>query len=301
MSEFPVPVTNISSSIMNGFSQWAWSNNPNPDVVSPQICIDSLLRISSLLHKNSGGDDDKSSSFSTVSTIPCLTSILLKLIGLAIILGACLNKSPLLYNIITTKSTAGLSLSSLYAESIMYANSAFYSYLHNNPFTAWGENAVLFVQTIIVVFLVWHYNTNTPDSTARKTTTASIGFEHRLSAITILSSYMITILYVVQPKYYYLLLSMNLPMTIYARGILIYTIYSCKHTGANSLITHSMNLFGSLIRIVTTIGEVGWDVPLLASYGFGVWLNSTLLCQFWVYRFNTKKYLKSLQDKKKED
>jgi len=249
--------------IVNGFAQWAWANNLDPTIISPEICLQH-----------------------SVPSLPCLTTVLSKGIGLAIIMGAFLNKAPLVLNILRNQSVAGISIASIYTEVFMYCNAAFYSMLKHNPFTSWGENAVLAVQTVGVSFLVWHYHY------------PKIGYMHRLLASTTVILYIIFVLSILSPQYYYLLLSINFPLTIYARGCQVCTFYSCKHTGSMSFITNSMNFVGASIRVLTTINEVGWDIPLVSSYGMSVFLNGLLLVQFWMYREGTAVYTRQVRDKK---
>jgi hypothetical protein len=84
------------------------------------------------------------------------------------------------------------------------------------------------------------------------------------------------------------------------RGAQIRENYVNKQTGAQSIATISMNLAGSLVRIATTIKEIGFDFHILRSYGTSVLLNSILFAQIMMYRSNTELFLEGLRDKKKE-
>ena len=251
--------------VLTAFANWAWGNNPNPDVVSPEQCMDHLF------------------------SVPCLTALALKMVGIAIIAGACLNKAPVVKNILVNKSVAGMATGSVYAETIMYANAAFYSLLRGNPFTAWGENGILTVQCLVVCTLLWKYKDD-----------PKITVQQQFYAMAAFSTYLIGVFHILQPEYYYLLLSVNQPVMIYSRGVQIYTFYTCKHTGSMSLVTTTMNLVGSLIRTVTTIGEVGYDWALLSGYLMSICLNGTQVAQFMIYKEGTKKYLASISQKKKD-
>ena len=95
----------------------------------------------------------------------------------------------------------------------------------------------------------------------------------------------------------------NPAVLLMSRGSQIIANYNQKQTGAQSLATISMNLFGSLIRTVTTIKEVGWDFHILRSYATSISLNMILFTQIILYRENTSRVLNSLmkeQIKKKE-
>jgi hypothetical protein len=85
---------------------------------------------------------------------------------------------------------------------------------------------------------------------------------------------------------------------ITSRGSQIIANQKQKQTGAQSLATTGMNLAGSLVRIATTIKEVGFDWHILRSYGVSVTLNVVLLMQIVGYRENTEKFLQSLKAKK---
>lgn len=248
--------------IVDRFAQWAWADNLDPSMISPEICLQH-----------------------SIPSVPCLTTVVSKGIGLVIITAACLNKAPLLRNILVNQSVAGISIASIYCEILMYGNSALYSILRRNPFTSWGENGVLVIQTLVVTILMWNFHL------------PKIGYTHRLLAISAVALYTVSVLRVLAPQYYYLLVSINLPLTIYARGSQVYTFYSCQHTGSMSQLTIFMNFVGGCIRVLTTINEVGWDIPLVSSYGISVLLNSMLLIQFWLYQKGTEVYLSQLRDK----
>ncbi len=76
--------------------------------------------------------------------------------------------------------------------------------------------------------------------------------------------------------------------------------FKSKHTGAQSIITVIMNFTGSAIRVVTTIKEVGMDIPMLSGYLISILLNTIQISQFLIYKKNTEKYLKDLADEKKK-
>ncbi len=247
-------------------AQWAWGSSPSDDV-SPEICLDSF----------------------PILTRACLTGLMVKGIGIAIILGACMNKAPLVINILKTQSVAGMSSGAMYGETIMYANSAFYSMLRNNPFTSYGENIIVTIQAIGVCMLMWRFKDDPP-----------ISMQQKIVAVLVFVLYIVYTLCFLQPEYYYLLMALNWPVLIYSRGSQMLKFYSVKHTGTQSVITNGMNLLGSCIRILTTIKEVGFDMTMLCGYFVSVFLNSILVTQFFMYNENTKNYLDTLEDKKKQ-
>jgi len=253
--------------LIDAGANWAWSNNPNPEV-SPEECLE---------------------HFFPIPPTACIIAVALKAVGIAIIAGACLNKAPIVMNILKNKSVAGMSTGSVYSETIMYANAASYSLLRGNPFTAWGENGILTVQCLLLAVLLWYYKDDPKISMVQRSVAAA-GF----------GLYLFIVFGVLTADQYYLLMSVNMPVLLYSRGTQIHTFYSCKHTGTMSMITTGMNLMGSAIRLVTTVGEVGYDWAILSGYLISMVLNSTLMMQFVTYKEGTEKYLTSLNEKKKD-
>ena len=86
---------------------------------------------------------------------------------------------------------------------------------------------------------------------------------------------------------------------VLTRGAQIIENHANKRTGAQSITTITMNLAGSLVRIGTTIKEIGFDFHILGSYGTSVLLNMILFVQIVMYRKNTELFLEKLSDKKK--
>lgn len=247
-------------------AEWVWSADPSPEV-TPESCLSSVPLLSS----------------------QCFSRLLVKAVGIAIILGACLNKAPLFVNVLKSKSVAGLSTAAVYGEVLLYSNAAFYGVLRGNPFTAWGETGAIVVQSIVMAFFVWHYKDD-----------PRISFQEKALAVAVYAGYIFGVLVILPPDSYYLLQASNWPVLVYSRGSQIIETFRLKHTGTQSIITNTMNVVGTFVRILTTIKEVGWDVILLASYGISLVLNVILWSQFFFYRANTAKVMASLAEKKKE-
>jgi hypothetical protein len=120
--------------IIHTLATWIWESDPSP-LVSPKICVDSLPLLSS----------------------PCLSRLVAKGIGIGIIFSSCINRAPVIRNILQSKSVAGLSVAASYGEVILYSNAAFYNILRGNPFTAYGETLSVLLQTMVVISLIWAY------------------------------------------------------------------------------------------------------------------------------------------------
>ncbi|KAL3789925.1 hypothetical protein HJC23_010610 [Cyclotella cryptica] len=248
-------------------AQWAWSADPSPKV-SPQICVDSLPLL----------------------TMPCLSRLLAKAIGIGIICLSCINKAPVLSNMIASRSAAGLAVTAACGEVVMYSNAAFYNLLAGNPFTAYGETMVLVVQTIGIVILIFWF---------RRDGTDRIELHQMGMVVAGYLIYLFVVFRVLTPDTQYILMVYNPVVLLISRGSQMLANHKQKQTGAQSLATTGLNLVGTLVRIGTTIKEVGWDFHILRAYGVSVALNFILFVQLIVYKENTERFLKSLRDKKK--
>jgi mannose-P-dolichol utilization defect protein 1 len=236
-----------------------------------------------------GGDDDKLSPeicLSDVFESDCLVRLAVKAVGVAMITGAFLNKLPIILNIMSSKSTAGLARASVYAEIIVLTHSAVYGIRNSLPITSYGENGALLVQCFVITICIWQFT--------------KIGFEEILGASLLYANYLYAILVIVPEHRVPLLLNSILPVMIYSKGSQIVTIFQESHTGNQSIITLSMNVIGPIMRVFTTIGEVGWDWNLLSTHLIGAALNVTLLLQYVYYQENTKRFWKEQEAKKKE-
>lgn len=171
----------------------------------------------------------------------------------------------------------------------MYSNAAFYNILQGNPFTAYGETFMVLLQTMFVVTLVWAHAPNVGRSSVAL---ALVGYYTYLFVVfKVLST---------NTQYQYMLMVYNPIVLVGTRGAQIRENHLNKQTGAQSIATTSMNLVGSLVRIATTIKEVGWDFHILRSYGTSITLNTILFSQILMYQANnTEKSRRNLNEKKK--
>mmetsp|Transcript_14766 Transcript_14766/g.23091 ORF Transcript_14766/g.23091 Transcript_14766/m.23091 type:complete len:260 (-) Transcript_14766:951-1730(-) len=246
--------------------EWVWSEDPSEDV-SPDICLNDVPFMSS----------------------GCFERLIVKGLGVAIILGSFLNMAPMIVNVISSKSVTGLSLGSLYGALLMYCNGAFYGLLQGHPITAYGENLALNGQTMVLVLTIWKLQDKPP-----------VSMQHIVTALTGYVSYCFAALYLLPEEMQYLLLASNWPLLLYSRGSQILTTQQLKHTGPQSIITITLNLVGVLIRILTTISEVGWDMTLLSGFALSAVMSFILFVQYFVFRSNTVEFLAELEKKKKE-
>lgn len=217
---------------------------------------------------------------------PCWTRLIVKGLGIAIILGAFLNKAPVIANLLNSKSVVGLSKTGVYGDVLMCSNTAIYSFLRGFPITSYGENIALVLQSLVIVIMMWHLD---PQTKTKEKIVASVLFV----------AYMVGSMTMLPEENWFLLMTSVLPVVIISRGSQILETFRVKHTGAQAIITMTMNLGGGSIRILTTLNEIGWDMNVLNGYFLGVSTNFIMFCQYWYYRSNTVTFLKELKDKKK--
>jgi hypothetical protein len=95
-------------------AKWVWETADASEEVSPELCLAQVPFLSS----------------------GCFSALLAKALGVAIILGSCINKVPLIMNITKSQSAAGISRNSLYGEALVYGCGVFYGLLHGYPFSS---------------------------------------------------------------------------------------------------------------------------------------------------------------------
>lgn len=241
--------------------EYIWTDEDD-EKLSPEFCLTDVL------------DQD------------CLIRLLVKGLGVAMIAGAFLNKAPILLNIIDKQSVAGLAKSSMYGEIVVLMNAFLYGLREGLPFTAYGENFALLLQTTAIVWFIWKFT--------------KVPMQEMLSVTGFFVAYIYGCMVLLPADQTSLLMQTLLPIVIYAKGSQIITIFAESHTGNQSIITLSMNVVGTSIRVLTTIGEVGWDWNLLAGHMISCLLNLTLFAQYFYFKENTRVYWEKQTTKKKE-
>lgn len=252
------------TSLVMSIANWVWGGEKSE--VAPEFCLQGI---------------------NFLANGACFSGLLVKGIGVAIIAASCLNKAPVMRNIIISKSAAGFTQFSVYSDILVMSNCAFYGLLNRQPFTAFGENVFLSLQCIAIALLMWKYKDDPEVKTQQK-----------IMAATGYLLYVIGVIKFLSEDYYYLLMTSVLPMAFLSRGSQVLEAFRLKHMGSNALLTHCMNFVGSSIRIMTTIKEVGWDLAMLSGYFLSVAINGIIIIQFFLYQENTAAFLQEQQKKK---
>jgi len=237
-----------------------------------------------------GKDDGAATKCLTSFSSPCFSQLVTKLLGVAIIGGSMLNKVPIMVNMMKNRSAAGIARNSLYGELIVYANAAMYSHLLGHPLTSYGENISLSIQNTALVVMTWNFLSKTD---------APVRSNEMITTSTFFVLYCIITLSFLPSEYRYLLMSSTWPVMSYARGSQIYKTFLVKHTGNLSIITTSMSLFGSTIRILTTLKETG-DMVVLSGYVLSGSLSFIMFIQYWMYLNRTTEISSKIESKKEK-
>lgn len=199
---------------------------------------------------------------------PCFAASLSKALGIALIIGSVLVKLPQIIKIYLNKSGAGISIVSVTLDLTAITVYASYNFVKGYPFSAWGDSALLAVQTVIVGVLVLYYQ----------------GFVFQ--AVGYLLVYLgvclllmggvtpVTVLWTMQ--------GFNIPVLLAGKLTQAYTNYKNGHTGQLSAITLFMLFFGSLARIFTSIQETG-DTMVIITYIASSFANTVLVVQLLYY------------------
>ena len=178
----------------------------------------------------------------------------------------------------------------------MYTNCALYGILEQHPFTAFGENIALVVQCIVIVYLLWKFSSSSNAQQEQATKAKSVvSVQEKILVTLFVIAYVTSAISFLPDQYRYLLISSNVPILLYSRGIQVIETIRVQHTGAQSIVTLVMNLVGALIRIGTTIKEVGWDIAVLFSFILSLSLTSTMFIQYFYYRKNTELFVAKLK------
>merc|ERR1712232_232748 len=95
--------------------------------------------------------------------------------------------------------------------------------------------------------------------------------------------YVVCVLTILPDDLQYLLALANWPLMIYTSSDQIIETYKLKSTGNLSIFTAGTNLVGVLIRLFTTIEEIGWDFNLLSLCAISICFKLVMLAQFYLY------------------
>ena len=89
-----------------------------------------------------------------------LAYLISKFLGYSIITFSITLKLPQIFNMMKIKSDRGLSYLTIYTEILMYLFSALYGFHKGNPFSTYGENFFILIQSLVILLLCFKYAHN---------------------------------------------------------------------------------------------------------------------------------------------
>lgn len=205
----------------------------------------------------------------------CLSLLLSKLIGLAIVAAASIVKVPQILKLARSQSAAGVSFTSYALETASFLITLAYNVRSGWPFSTYGETALILVQDVVIAVLVLHFGG--ADGVAGGFVAGVVGVGYALLG---------PVEVVDQKALGYLQAGAGV-LGLASKVPQIVTVWRQGGTGQLSAFAVFNYLVGSAMRIFTTLREV--DDPVIL-YGFvaGFALNAVLAAQM-VYYWNDGK------------
>jgi mannose-P-dolichol utilization defect protein 1 len=217
----------------------------------------------------------------------CFQLLVSKALGYSIIAFAFILKLPQIRTMMKTKTDEGLSYTSTYLEIFTYYFMALYAFHNKNPFSTYGENIVILIQTLIILFLSWKYSSKVGCPFTRTCYVLSLLL---FAGLCIQDKY-------IPNSIWYLIGSSPIPLGSAARITQIYHSWKTKSTGPLSIFTFGLNVMGCVARIFTTLTETD-DLLMLASCINGTILNLIVCIQIIIYGSKSKTEVQDADEKK---
>jgi mannose-P-dolichol utilization defect protein 1 len=217
-----------------------------------------------------------------IFNVVCLKMIISKGLGYGILAGSVMLRVPQILKITSARSGAGISMISEILTVLSLFSTMAYGYFKQFSMAAYGDVYFLYIQSIIIIFLILYYQNRTLNAVASLLIIAAMT---SLLFLDLLDGKMITALNGVS-----LLLSMA------SKLIQAFSNYQNGSTGNLSAITLILQLAGCVARIFTSIQETG-DVQMIITFVSISVANLILVLQLGYY-WNSP-VVQQVKDKKK--
>ena len=215
--------------------------------------------------------------------VVCLKMIISKGLGYAILAGSVLLRVPQILKIVSAQSGEGISVLSEILMILAGFGTMAYGYFKQFPIAAYGDIYFLYIQEIIILFLILFYQKRVFNALA---TVAIIGAMTSLLFLNMLDE-----------KIILLLNGLSLFLSVTSKMIQAFSNYQASSTGNLSAITLVLQFLGCVARIFTSIQETG-DSYLIITY-VGVSLANFVLVLQLMYYWNSDKN-KKIKSKKQQ-
>lgn len=177
-----------------------------------------------------------------------------KFFGYLIILAATAVKVPQILKLMKSKSSKGVLPSTFFAECVMYIIKGCYAAHLGSSFSVYGENAFMFIQSFLIINLLWSYDKDASMVSRIATYALLFGLLFVLYTDTYLNE-----------SAWKVLINLQIVFSLYSRLPQIYYNFTQKSTGELSFTSFFMNGLGNFIRLLTVLKEVKDPFYILTS------------------------------------
>lgn len=181
---------------------------------------------------------------------------------------------PQIRRILRSRSVIGLAPAAYYGDSLVFCTKSMYHFRRGHPVTAWGELLVIFAQNVVISGLIHAFRE--PSAGAKAACRDIAIFLAFVFALTRLPS-----------RFLPLLSLFTAPLLVMSYSAQLLTNMQRKSTGQLSPGTVLLRLFGSTVRSITTITQLGGELPVLINHAIGVGGCTLLLLQIWWFGAKT--------------
>mgnify|MGYP001173796534 CR=1 FL=1 len=202
-----------------------------------------------------------------------MSSVAGRLVGGAMLVGSTAVKAPQIARILRSRSALGIAPSSLRLETLTNASQCAYHSRLGYPLETYGENAALLIQNLVCISLLHRYSPSRGRLSRWARDVAA--FACVCAAVSRLHSAAMPLLSLI-----------NTPLIIAANCAQIRLNIASGSTGELALLTVLLRWAGALVRVFTTLSQLGADVFVLLNHSLGLLLTSLLLWQFWLFRLH---------------
>lgn len=202
---------------------------------------------------------------------PQLVSLGLLCLNYAMFLGGLLIKFPQIIAILRTQTVKGMSEASFTVEFLACLSLCVYNTLMGHPFKTWGEMSLIGAQCAVQIVLFWCL-TEEPVTVAPRA----------LGTLAVFGTVGVIWCGLCPPDLFPVIGLVPTILGGLARVPQIILNFRQRHTGNQSVITWGLSLGGNVVRMITTLAEVG-DAIALSGYVVAGALNLTLLLQIIYY------------------
>jgi len=219
----------------------------------------------------------------------CLILIISRIVGYLIVLFSAILKVPQIMIILNGKSAKGIDILMFQLELIGFYTTSSYSIYNGFAFSTYGENILISIQNVIIIYLIYKYTTGV-DYKFYSFNGVLLLYFYAMAAGII----PVDIMKILQGSTILIFIASKIPQ--------IYTTFKIKDASKLAFSTFFLSLVGSLVRVFTTLTEVD-DKVVLLGYIIGAILNGILSAQIIMYGApkETKDTPKKENQKKKDD